>query len=42
MTAKTTAAGVPYDRWIRFALPVFGLLLALGALAIALAVSIGF
>ncbi|MBV9126576.1 MAG: YfcC family protein [Verrucomicrobia bacterium] len=35
------ASGVAYGRWLRFALPLCGLLLALGILAVVLAVMIG-
>lgn len=35
------AAGVPYPKWLRFALPLYGLLLALGIAAVVIAVAIG-
>jgi len=42
MMAVLAAASVPYERWIRFALPLFGALLALGAMAVTLAIATGF
>jgi uncharacterized ion transporter superfamily protein YfcC len=42
MMAVLAAAGVPYEKWIRFALPLFGGLLALGAVAVILAIATGF
>jgi uncharacterized ion transporter superfamily protein YfcC len=42
MMAVLAAASVPYEKWIRFALPLFGALLALGAVAVILAIATGF
>lgn len=42
MMAVLAAASVPYEKWIRFALPLFGALLALGALAVTAAIATGF
>jgi len=42
MMAVLAAAGVPYEKWIRFALPVFGALLTLGGIAVAVAIAIRF
>jgi uncharacterized ion transporter superfamily protein YfcC len=41
MMAVLVAANVPYEKWIRFALPLFGILLALGAVAVTSAIAIG-
>lgn len=41
MMAVLAAASVPYDKWIRFALPLFGILLALGAVSVITAIAIG-
>ena len=41
MMAILVAAGVPFEKWIRFALPWFGILLALGALATCAAIALG-
>ncbi len=41
MMAVLAAAGVPYDKWVRFALPLFAGLLALGAVAVTAAIVIG-
>ena len=41
LMAVLAAAGVRYDDWLRYALPLFGGLLALGALAIAAGIAIG-
>jgi uncharacterized ion transporter superfamily protein YfcC len=35
------AAGVRYEDWLRFVLPLAGILLALGAVAIGVAVAVG-
>lgn len=40
MMAILAAANVPYEKWIRFALPLFGILLALGALAVMAAIAV--
>ncbi|MGE5234359.1 MAG: YfcC family protein [Acidobacteriota bacterium] len=40
MMAILAAAGVGYDRWLRFMLPIYGILVALGALAIVAAVAL--
>ena len=42
MMAVLAAASVPYEKWIRFALPLFGILVALGAVAVILAIATGF
>ena len=42
MMAVLAAANVPYEKWVRFTLPLFGALLALGAVAVTLAVATGF
>lgn len=42
MMAILAAAGVPHEKWIRFALPVFGALLTLGGIAVAVAIAIRF
>jgi len=34
MMAVLAAAGVPFDKWLRFALPLWGALLGLGVVAI--------
>jgi uncharacterized ion transporter superfamily protein YfcC len=39
--AILAAAGVRYDRWLRFAVPLWLMLLALGAVAIVVAIAIG-
>jgi uncharacterized ion transporter superfamily protein YfcC len=41
LMAILIAAGVRYDRWLRFVLPVFGMLFALGAVAVVLGIAIG-
>ncbi len=41
MMAVLVAANVPFEKWIRFALPLFGALLALGGLAVTAAVATG-
>jgi uncharacterized ion transporter superfamily protein YfcC len=41
LMAMLAAAGVRYDEWLRFALPLFAILLGLGALAIAVGVATG-
>jgi uncharacterized ion transporter superfamily protein YfcC len=39
--AMLAAAGVRYDEWLRFTLPLFGILLGLGALAIVVGAAMG-
>jgi uncharacterized ion transporter superfamily protein YfcC len=39
MMAVIAAANVPYEKWVRFAIPVFGLLLAVGAAATTIAIA---
>jgi uncharacterized ion transporter superfamily protein YfcC len=39
--AVTAAAGVKYGDWLAFALPLFAALLALGALALVVAIAMG-
>jgi uncharacterized ion transporter superfamily protein YfcC len=41
LMAVLAAAGVRYDRWLRFALPLWGLLAALGLIAIVIGIAIG-
>ena len=41
LMAIVAAAGVSYERWLRFTLPLLGALLALGAVAILLAIAVG-
>src|SRR5690606_25394967 len=41
LMAVLATAGVPYDRWLRFAVPLWALLTALGVVAILIAVAIG-
>lgn len=41
LMAVLAAAGVPYDRWLKFAIPLFLGLFALGALAVAVGIAIG-
>jgi uncharacterized ion transporter superfamily protein YfcC len=42
LMAVLAAAGVPFGRWLRFALPLFLLLFLLGAVAVAAAIATGF
>jgi len=41
LMAVLIAAGVRFDRWLRFALPLLGLLFALGAIAVVVAIAVG-
>ena len=41
LMAMLAACGVPYEQWIRFAVPVLGALVALAAAAIGVAVVVG-
>jgi uncharacterized ion transporter superfamily protein YfcC len=41
LMAMLAAAGVRYEEWLRFALPLFAILLGLGALAIVVGVATG-
>lgn len=41
LMAMLAACGVRYDEWLRFALPLFGTLFALGAVAVAVGVAVG-
>ena len=41
LMAVLAAAGVPFERWLRFVLPIWALLVALGAAAIVCAMAIG-
>ncbi|HET9515075.1 MAG TPA: hypothetical protein VFO95_14175, partial [Gemmatimonadales bacterium] len=41
LMAVLAAAGVPFDRWLRFALPLWGGLLGLGGIAIVVAIATG-
>jgi uncharacterized ion transporter superfamily protein YfcC len=40
LMAVLAAAGVPYDRWLRFAAPLFLILLGLGAIAVTAAIAL--
>jgi len=42
LMAMLLMAGVPYERWLRFALPLVGVLLATSAVFLAIAVAIGY
>ena len=42
LMAMLLMAGVPYDRWLRFALPLVGILLCISAVFLAVAVGIGY
>lgn len=42
LMAMLLMAGVPYDRWLRFALPLVGMLLATSAVFLGIAVAIGY
>ena len=39
--AVLVAAEVPFDRWLRFVVPILALLFALGAIAVVVAIAIG-
>jgi uncharacterized ion transporter superfamily protein YfcC len=39
--AMLAAAGVRYEEWLRFIVPLVGLLVALGAVALIVAVAVG-
>jgi uncharacterized ion transporter superfamily protein YfcC len=41
LMAVLAAAGVRYDRWLRFVLPLWGVMLAIGASAVLLALALG-
>jgi uncharacterized ion transporter superfamily protein YfcC len=41
LMAVTAAAGVKYGDWLKFVIPLFGVLLGLGAIAIVVAIAIG-
>ena len=41
LMAMLAAAGVRYEDWLRFSLPLFALLVALGALGIGVAIATG-
>jgi uncharacterized ion transporter superfamily protein YfcC len=41
LMAVLAAAGVRYDDWLRFALPLYGVLIALGAVAISVGLGVG-
>jgi len=41
LMAILAASGVRYEHWLKFALPLYGLLLGLGAVAIALGIGVG-
>jgi uncharacterized ion transporter superfamily protein YfcC len=41
LIAVLAAAGVRYDDWLRYAVPLFGALMALGAIAIAAGIAVG-
>jgi uncharacterized ion transporter superfamily protein YfcC len=40
LMAVLIAAGVPFQRWLRFAIPLFAILFALGAVAVATGIAI--
>jgi uncharacterized ion transporter superfamily protein YfcC len=42
LMAVITAAGVRYEDWLSFVTPLYGALLGLGAIAIVVAIAIGF
>jgi len=42
LMAMLLMAGVPYERWLRFALPLVGMLLTTSAVFLAIAVAIGY
>jgi uncharacterized ion transporter superfamily protein YfcC len=41
LMAMLAAAGVRFEDWLRFAVPIFGVLFALAAVAVATAVAVG-
>ncbi len=41
LMAVTAAAGVKFGDWLKFAIPLFGVLMLLGAMAIAIAIAVG-
>ncbi len=41
LMAVLIAAGVPYERWLRFVVPVFAALFALGAIAVGVGIAVG-
>ena len=41
LMAVTAAMAVRYDAWLKFALPLYGALLVLGALALVAAIAMG-
>jgi uncharacterized ion transporter superfamily protein YfcC len=41
LMAIVAAAGVPFNNWLKFAAPLIGLLMALGALAIVAGIALG-
>jgi uncharacterized ion transporter superfamily protein YfcC len=41
LMAMLAAAGVRFEDWLRFAVPIFGVLFALAAMAVATAVAVG-
>ena len=41
LMAVTAAAGVTYEEWLKFAIPLFAALLGLGAIAIVVAIAVG-
>ncbi len=41
LMAMLAAAGVRYEEWLRFLLPLYGLLLALGLVAVAAGIAVG-
>jgi uncharacterized ion transporter superfamily protein YfcC len=41
LMAVLAAAGVPYERWMRFAVPLWGALFVVGGLAVVLAIATG-
>ncbi len=41
LMAILAAAGVPFDRWLRFVLPLWAALFGLGALAVVVGIAVG-
>jgi len=41
LVAVVVAAGVPFERWLKFAIPLLALLFALGAVSVVMAIAIG-
>ena len=41
LMAMLAAAGVPFEEWLRFAIPIFGILFALAGVGVAVGVAVG-